>query len=486
MIRVLVVEDEPPILRAVKTAIERADNRFSVVHTAINGKKALEILAIEKIDVVFTDIRMPIMDGLVLSEEIHENYPDIFVVITSGFSDFEYARRAIAYNVYDYILKPVSSQKISATLSKLADKIYENRREKVKNKLLSGESTEEISDSQCSVFTVCAGAVSLLENDVMSPSNAFWDKTLPTHILDTILRDSETYIEFPGKLTSERVLVVEHVCRERGQNIANQLMENLKNDNIAITIIWGSDIAMDELGKVIQKMRDLLVSRVILTKSQIINISEPFLTETPPLYTTLQIEELSLLISSGKHEDAEKYLLNIFSEFEKGDITQNTLTDFLNMLENHTRLVNPKLTTNIKNEILSTVLNFSGYINLASEVVSVLSESSETVAEKQPKLISDIEDYIKTNYRESITNSVLSKEFGFVPSYISRQFRKYKDVSPGEYLTKLRIQKAKELMLSNSELMIKEIADMVGFKDAYYFSKTFKKETGKWPTEYLK
>jgi YesN/AraC family two-component response regulator len=127
------------------------------------------------------------------------------------------------------------------------------------------------------------------------------------------------------------------------------------------------------------------------------------------------------------------------------------------------------------------------YRSLAEDVVSVLStlkNQKKVQNEKQPKLIENIENYLIKNYSSSITSTVLSKEFGFVPSYISRLFRQYKGVSPSEYLTHYRIEKAKQIMRENPELLVKEIADQVGFKEAYYFSKTFKKETGIWPSDY--
>ena len=95
-----------------------------------------------------------------------------------------------------------------------------------------------------------------------------------------------------------------------------------------------------------------------------------------------------------------------------------------------------------------------------------------------------MEEYLIINYNKNITSDVLSKEFGFVPSYISRLFKRQKGVSPNEYVTKYRIEKTKKLIEENNDLRIKDIADAVGFKESDYFSKTFKRETGMWPTEY--
>ncbi|MBR0027251.1 MAG: helix-turn-helix transcriptional regulator [Clostridia bacterium] len=90
------------------------------------------------------------------------------------------------------------------------------------------------------------------------------------------------------------------------------------------------------------------------------------------------------------------------------------------------------------------------------------------------------------NDNKNNTNNLLAKEFGFVPSYISRIFKRQKGASPNEYLTHYRMELAKKLILENPDMRVKDVADKVGFKEAYYFSKTFKRETGMWPTEFVK
>ena len=112
MYRVLLVEDEPPILRAEKAAIEGAAIDFLVVKCAENGKEAVAALENDAFDIVFTDIKMPTMDGLKLAEWIHINRPDTMVILLSGYSDFKYARCALQYKVFDYVLKPVSRAKL--------------------------------------------------------------------------------------------------------------------------------------------------------------------------------------------------------------------------------------------------------------------------------------------------------------------------------------------------------------------------------------
>mgnify|MGYP002645365616 CR=1 FL=1 len=112
MFKVLIVEDEPPIMRAVKNAVENADDDFSVERCCINGKEAADILEKEDFDVVITDIKMPLMTGIELAGWIYKNKPETMVILLSGYQDFEYARKALEYKVFDYILKPVSKDKV--------------------------------------------------------------------------------------------------------------------------------------------------------------------------------------------------------------------------------------------------------------------------------------------------------------------------------------------------------------------------------------
>ena len=90
MIRALVVEDEPMILKYIVKKINELDKGFEVIDTAINGQEALKKIYELRPDVVYTDIRMPVMDGIALVKNLRVSFPDMPVVILSGYSDFEY------------------------------------------------------------------------------------------------------------------------------------------------------------------------------------------------------------------------------------------------------------------------------------------------------------------------------------------------------------------------------------------------------------
>ena len=117
--KIMLVDDEEEVRKSIIKKIDWADAGFEVVGDAENGQEALEKLELLEPDVVVTDIRMPYMDGLTLTEKIRQRYPSTKVVIFSGFDDFEYAQRAIQLNVTEYILKPVNVEEMTAILKKI-------------------------------------------------------------------------------------------------------------------------------------------------------------------------------------------------------------------------------------------------------------------------------------------------------------------------------------------------------------------------------
>lgn len=121
--RVVVAEDEKLIRANIVEKIELCDPRFTVVGTATDGAQALSILESQPVDVLFTDIRMPVMDGLALLGAVRAQFPSVQVVIISGYADFAYAQRAIHLGVEEYLLKPVKRDSLAEVLSKIAAKL---------------------------------------------------------------------------------------------------------------------------------------------------------------------------------------------------------------------------------------------------------------------------------------------------------------------------------------------------------------------------
>lgn len=119
MKRVVIIDDEELIRIGMTKLIEESGRNYRVIGAFSNGKEALNTLMNADIDVVITDIRMPEMDGLELIKVVRDMNIDVSFIILSGYSDFEYARTALRYDVKDYILKPIDQNELFACIDKI-------------------------------------------------------------------------------------------------------------------------------------------------------------------------------------------------------------------------------------------------------------------------------------------------------------------------------------------------------------------------------
>lgn len=503
MINVMVVEDEPPILRQIVKLIEEYSEGFKVVATAGNGKKALEILENETVDLVFSDIRMPVVDGLELAEQLKLRYPNIIVVMISGYQDFQYARKAIQFHVYEYLLKPVSKDSIGKLLQQAEAEILlrRNREKKEKkeklidtinssNKVSIDEHREASSNIKYAIFLICIGAFPLVPDDSMLSAWDFWSDVSVERIMETITFQGENCVCFNGKSMAEMVVTIELKDKSRVPQIANDLMETLKlKCNLPITIVSKSElINLNDIGMKLRALRTKLYVGIKLFESQILWDGVEIISANADV--KLIAETLNFAIKSGSTQ-LKKCLAMTISQLINSGLTQLQIVNFFDGLINNSEFNNYQLSgysSTFKMELYSAISNAVDVNSLTEDLAFILcgiyGSESESKRDNNHTTAKKIELFLRDNYKEVVTNTLLSKKFGFVPSYISKIFRNYKGVSPSEFLTSYRIDMSKKIMLERPEILLKEVAEMVGFSDQHYFSKTFKKETGMWPSEY--
>ena len=136
MYRILLVDDEALIREAVSENVKWEEYGYELAGSCENGREALEFIEKNPVDVVLTDICMPYMDGMELSEKLSEGYPSIKIIILSGYDDFDYAKKAIKYGVKEYLLKPITAEEMGEAL--LALKAEMDKEKKTERKIWAG------------------------------------------------------------------------------------------------------------------------------------------------------------------------------------------------------------------------------------------------------------------------------------------------------------------------------------------------------------
>jgi len=503
MIRVLIAEDEPPTARRLKRLIETTDHDFSVVAMAMDGEQALAFLKKMPVDIVFTDIRMPIMDGLMLMNEIASIFPDIVVVAVSGHQDFSYVSHAIRTRVVDYLLKPVSQEAMEQLLHRLKAAYSQRRHEQMTRRLSAqinratpplsagvGDTvgTNDTDDALLGVCLFCAGSLPFSEDAEMYPGVAAWADIS----LDQIAAEASGGIEsftwaFMGNTPVERIVIY----RTGAVGLENWAHEMYTRLNMAVTVpiscaCLKEPVTLMQIGGALRRLRSWM--------RQTLCIGQPLFVVTPPenevcFPPTSNVDwgmasQVADLLC-GESTDSNRIFERVAAEGWTQEQVHRMLMEAVTLIE--AGRLSQTEAAQYREELTDLVCSALSIRDLVSGVLSlrpVRDGSNMAPTERQAILLS-IEQYLRDNYHLHVNNQTLASVFGYVPSYISMLFRQAYGVPPGEYLTQIRLKQAKWLMLNNPDMLIREVAERVGFKNQHHFSRTFKKIVGVWPTHFV-
>lgn len=497
MINVLLVDDEEIVCRGMMKFINWEEYGFEVKAFARNAADCMAILRTIPINVVFLDINMPDKSGLDILPEIKLAYPDIYCVIISGYSDFQYVRQALWLGVYDYLNKPVARENLEKLLQNLREDISEreekSRAEHQRQKALllslakgmihgncsdynislpekyiglmarrniKERTTQELLDSLNEFINNISELVPqsiILEDDSLSvfvilPMEEYSDAAT---IVDSIIGNENSEDWFLGYSTTIDTQDVHRAWEEANAAMryasTREVMFPICYDNISL-IVAPREINTDEI---IEKMVEIILRDK--------NLIRPFLGDM-----LLNLQELIPDIHVF-----QAYIIRLSIEV----FGRLSVYGFKNPTY-HERF----------NNNLSKILNCETESEMTETIIAFFEWSAGAASENNEKdlsteVVKEIQLYIQTNYMKSISLKVLSEKYYFHPNYLSAVFKEKTGKNYIEYLTEIRINKAKEL-LKNRSLHVWEVSQMVGYDNPRYFGQLFKQITGQTCNEY--
>ena len=530
MYKVLFVDDEILIQEAVRNCVPWGRLGYQLIGTCKNGKEAMEVIRGTPPDLLLTDIKMPHVDGIELSKFVFQNYPDIKIVIISGYDEFEYAKQAIRYKVAEYILKPISPQEMTGLLTKmkqsldLKNKWLENfkkiraayysgrqiRRKALLNRVIyegidyeTEEKLEEIGISlEETHYTVIY--VEARKESVFKESSFQDQRELAYfavfNIASEVAQENKNCIAFQSREGQTILLVGGGGPMELEAGTA-ALCRRLKE---AISVYLHLDMIFG-IGRIISLKRDITESYLSAKEA----VDYRFLDREQDIFPARQIKACagkaiaemrsrSLLIvhkvKKGGQQEFEQELSCFFKELRRGEMgKKECIFSLQNVMMELERLLEE---AGIEGE--------SPYIEMKQIQISIYED--ETLAEMEQdlrkacllvskaleqqkdscnqRLVLLAKEYIDQHYGDfDISLDAISSYLSISISHFSSLFKRYTGTTFVEALTQKRIDRAKELM-EQSSLRICEISEAVGFENAQYFSSTFKRWTGKTPREY--
>lgn len=505
LFHLLIVDDEPTIRKGLTHFIAWDSINCIVDDTASDGAEAIEKIKQIEPDIVITDIKMPISDGIDVSKFIYENYPSIKIIILTGYADFEYARCAVKYQVTDFILKPTSKEKLTEAVKSAQDKIIEERsknsiqeedisflQERLLLELTNGSKYYESIIARIHTYGITLDYYFLIAFQIIRTKQQKSEQNL-IYVKDIIKMQNESFYCY--RYNSNLVFAlfpVEHFIEVIPNHIIHICDEIVTISKTLYSIDLSIGISLCQHN--FQSLKDAsyqaisALSMSFYNSEKISVYSNSFSEHKLELSSeyTLCLYEIETLLQNGDFKNLKLIINQLFTQFHinlmKSEDVKN-ICIFIYYICSRTLIKNAVSLSPI---MLANINDCTTIFEL-EQIIHQLIEQVETVMKKEKRKLSPIVeqaiDYIHTYLHKEISLEIIADHIHVNPSHLSRTFKKDCKQSITEYINQVKIEKAQEL-LTCSQLMTYEIAEKVGFHDPTYFSSTFKKYTGVSPKEY--
>ncbi len=529
MYRIILIDDEPLILAGIASLICWEEHDCCIVGKATNGHAAIDLILEARPDIVITDIRMPVMNGLELIEACKEKNCEFAFIFLTNMEDFQLAKQAVHLGAVDYLVKlDLQPQTLIQALERAKE--HCSRMESHHNKelytLLLKDNQKQLERNYFSQLIFHPSDPELPSNPEidaryesmylilfqMKPEQILFGQAeaydfsfISNQLLDVISGIGARYFSSHTILAPQKDTMLLVVSPKPESDSEKSLSEFCAKVNAAI----GTYFALTALFGISQKRNNPLKLsdayleaqsalehcyydsslRIVFYKSQYSRIKQPAQRE-------FNINFLKKSMSAAVLENESQDLKEIFYELSdlfaqyKPDKTQavsaciNIYSYLHDLLQNESGKDNVfPYSIDIAEQLsqLGSLDDILLWLNsFCEKICAMLTDRKE---KRSDKFVYMAKRYIHEHYREKLTLSEIAEYLKISPGYLSSSFSRYMNQTVSDYIAEVKIEHAKEL-IDSGQYLIYEIADQLGFENAYYFSKVFKKVTGMAPKNY--
>ncbi|MDN5362852.1 MAG: two-component system, response regulator YesN [Moorella sp. (in: firmicutes)] len=533
-VKILLVDDEPLERQAIRFLLARERPGYQVVGEAGNGVEAVNQASRLQPDIIFLDIKMPVMDGLAAGQEIRALLPEARLIFVTAYGEFDYAREAVSLGASKYLLKPVAGEEMLPLLDELAAGIAAARRrlqettrlraalEETKPfirlgfimDLINGNISEDEAVSRARFLGITAlPRIALLMDidnfvtlaregteverqilkqqvkEVLEGATTSW----PGALLAPVTRDEFVILlpldHLPGGEASRRAVI------ELGDSICRQVRRDTR---VTVTVGIGRPVEkVTELARSYAEAAAAAEFRLLYGGDQVIHADDVIArSNVEQLLPGPEEQELTQAIRMGDsqaaYERVNNILMQLLLEQEKRPAILKMKLLELNALTARAALEGGADADAVSNLALASSDEFLTLDNLADmrerileRLMALVGQVAETREQRNSSLIDRAGKYIEANFSQDLPLEEVAQQVYLSPCYFSRLFKQFKGLTFIDYLTRVRLKAAKELLL-NTNLPVAEIAARVGYHDARYFGQVFKKQEGYTPSVFRK
>lgn len=534
-IKVFLVEDEMVIRRGIKNSIDWEKEGYIFCGEASDGELAYPMIIKEKPDILITDIRMPFMDGLELCKLVKKELPNIKILILSGYDEFDYAKEAIRLGVTEYLLKPISSGKLLEALNGVSESIRREKEDKDLVRKYMEEMRENTEHEKQKFFEqMIAGNLSMADaletgkKYEMNLSAGMYNLLLfrftlgeenrksgellgeAEYAIEKLTERLEYVFEFQRGVEGWAFLLMadnEEQMSERVKELSKDLEEIMKNySTIAYFGGIGQPVArLRELEESFREAERALAARFTMELNRIISVEDIRMAQNVDTLDDIEITsfgeiektrtKLEKFLNNGAEDEIDEFVDVYINELPEENLKSVLMRQYIIMdayivmmsfcekiegIEGEMQAQSEELKNSMKT--IQTLEEIKNYIRmLLKKIIGV----RDTISGRRYSDIIEIaKDQIRKTYMsDEISLNTIAAEVGMSPSYFSSIFSKEMGKTFVEYLTEIRMDRAKELLMCSSA-KTSEIGYEVEYKDPHYFSYIFKKTQNCTPKEF--
>lgn len=500
MLKILLVDDEREEREGIGFLIKKYGYPLQTAEAA-NGVKALEYMEQNRVDILFSDVKMPLMDGLTLAKRVNEQYPETKIVIFSAYGEFSYAKQALQANAVNYLLKPIELDEFRKVMEDLLLIIQKEQRQKEEQREKDWRNRQNVLYKLLTGAYVQTDEKEKAQNDLFGDNKSsriihieFTDNILEHHeemflnLMHMYLGEQTEYVNlfsneaclllYEKKYLDRELLecqllklsrdmaafVAEGICMTVSRKMEN--IEELEQEVCAIqaasreVLGFGEMLMWTEKGHSAQSY-----------SQEIENIRKQLLlaveTDNPDLI--LQFTNRLVDVVTANNMVSKIYVQNIFYTIIQAIYDKNPDIRHEKILKSA--------------NILFYAKNSRDMITLFQKSVREMLENMENKTEDESGIILKIKNLVEKEYMHDISLNDVADRVNLAPAYVSYVFKKETGTTLIKYITEIKMEKAR-LLLEEDCLKINQIAKACGYENPSYFNRTFKNYFGLTPRQY--
>ena len=490
MYKVLLVDDERFIRKSIRNRVDWGKLGLSVEGEASNGVEALEMLELLRPQIVLVDIRMPLMDGLALIAEAQKRYPGIRYVITSAYSDFAYAKKAIQLGVEDYILKPIDEQELEKLLTRLVHEIDEMLlAHRLKEQVLAGQNSPKMKGSR-----IAAIAFYVKESEGM-------DGILAGNLREKLVEEGRAELFYLREYSCGECYVFlvndDRIKEEQLRDAVEAVWERIGAKKGAAS--WSDAVEETEIERAAGQAVRRLKRKIFCPGKKLLPryVMAPDWEAKKAQRDARQTKIREAMNSVYQHQMKDDYkmmeaeLWQLPELIVHPDNTISVIEAAISELVILFRRIMGGQGDETESKILfhgvtgkDYLLRFETQEELKEALTEIIDGVLRRYGRKEEQGIVDrVRAYIRDNYGEDLSTTELAGLFFLNSKYLSAVFKEKTGMNLTAYIEAVRMEKAKQL-LRDGRLSVSEAALHTGYSDPNYFSKVFKRYTGLSPKLY--